>query len=282
MNRKKIIIEKRISKKEIKFTPYIAILFIVIFCVTLYTSGFNLSAKITLFLGIYFAIFPILIKFDPTFKEKYLSEIHITDALVSLIYKVAGEVVEEKHIEKSEIKSFRIDIKINETNSFSPSRTCIYTSWGFLIKLTTDEYITNYIELNNDFKEARAARIKLREEIKRTKDKDLKEKLIESYEFFCKLDDDYADVIIKETAPNGYNFVFDFISCKESIPNCELNIDIDSPVVEKEINYYTKYGKKLPLIQKFFFSSKLICILLIIFGFIMILAHTLLMIILKH
>ena len=144
--------------------------------------GFNEFAKISSTIIIIIVVLPLLIRLDPSLKERYLSEIHITEDFITLVYKIGSEIIEERQIEKSEILKFKIDINIKEESSiYDKQKISICPYLGFVIKLANKECISNFNELNKDFQEARIQRINLREKIKNTQDKEKKAKLIKTY-----------------------------------------------------------------------------------------------------
>lgn len=179
--------------------------FILVLLITLFIAGvvflvlnpdFKNPAKI--FELIFFLLFLIPFLFTSYFNKKpYVSDLIFSDDNITFVIKVRDKEIKRKIVNKSDIKSFNLEVS-TEVMEYG-RRSCITTKASVKVNLSDGTKI--------DFDSASDAQV----------------------------------------TPTTKKLIFELIRISPQIPNFKYKILGDNNIVKKEIEYYIKNGKKMPL-----------------------------------
>lgn len=241
MNAKRIKIEQKFSKKKYNLCVCLFAIPTILIIVAIFLYGYNWFTQFLFLFILGVDIFiPVILPF--VHNKKYFSEMQISHDFIFLIFKIQDKIVERIEIAKTDIASVKIDVDIKKEYYDQNNSCSVYLT--LLIKLFNGEEITNCYKASN-YKNSELLDKWAEEQIEKTKDKEKQKRIKEIIEKF-----NNTNIVPQWIESGNYSFIFDFITCEQSLPNCELNIKTCNPKIKKEIEHYKKYGKRIPLIQR--------------------------------
>lgn len=247
---------------------FIFIVFTVSFFFSLHFWGFGLFSRILFGMVVLFLFSSVLVFLVANEKTKYLSDIYVSKEHIFLIYRIQDKIVEEVKIKKSEIDLFRVDAKVRLEKNPKEKTQSIQSFLRVIVKLNNGKIYSNRelfdFELDDEkenefnieqFEQAipKLENPSLKAEMMRNKDF-----ILENMEKIPKREKNYVNMF------GNYSYLFDFISCEQIIPNFEFNMDIRHPMVSADLDFYRRYGKRLPIFHRIKKSITTVNIIIII------------------